>query len=321
MQLGLAGRGRGGPRPAAGLDVVMDRCVKIEHARFFGGLNWAGSTPASSGRGGGASGVSADDGRTFGFDTLACTPGSGPTRSPARARCRSTRRRRSSSTTPTTRRAVQPADVRQRLLADLEPDRGRARGARRGARGRARGARRGARAWPRRSIALLTLLRSRRPHRRRAHALRRHVHAARRHVPAASASTPRSSTRRPGELPAGAHARTRGCSTPRRSATRSINILDIEAVADVAHDGRRPAGHRQHVRLAVPVPADRARRRHRRPLGDQVHRRPRHDDGRRDRRVGQVPLGQRQVPGARPSPRRLPRRALPRDLRRLRRSR
>lgn len=27
---------------AAGLDVVMDRCVKIEHARLFGGLNWVG---------------------------------------------------------------------------------------------------------------------------------------------------------------------------------------------------------------------------------------------------------------------------------------
>jgi hypothetical protein len=26
----------------AGLDVVMDRCVKIEHARFFGGLNMLG---------------------------------------------------------------------------------------------------------------------------------------------------------------------------------------------------------------------------------------------------------------------------------------
>ena len=30
---------------SAGLDVVMDRCVKIEHARLFGGLGWAGSTP------------------------------------------------------------------------------------------------------------------------------------------------------------------------------------------------------------------------------------------------------------------------------------
>jgi uncharacterized protein len=27
---------------AAGLDVVMDRCMKIEHARFFGGLNVIG---------------------------------------------------------------------------------------------------------------------------------------------------------------------------------------------------------------------------------------------------------------------------------------
>ena len=27
---------------AAGLDAVIDRCVKIEHARLFGGLNWAG---------------------------------------------------------------------------------------------------------------------------------------------------------------------------------------------------------------------------------------------------------------------------------------
>jgi uncharacterized protein len=27
---------------ANGLDSVMNRCVKIEHARLFGGLNWAG---------------------------------------------------------------------------------------------------------------------------------------------------------------------------------------------------------------------------------------------------------------------------------------
>ena len=27
---------------AAGRDSVMDRCVKIEHARLFGGLHWAG---------------------------------------------------------------------------------------------------------------------------------------------------------------------------------------------------------------------------------------------------------------------------------------
>ncbi len=27
---------------AAGLDSVYNRCVKIEHARLFGGLNWVG---------------------------------------------------------------------------------------------------------------------------------------------------------------------------------------------------------------------------------------------------------------------------------------
>lgn len=27
---------------AAGLETVLDRCVKIEHARLFGGLGWAG---------------------------------------------------------------------------------------------------------------------------------------------------------------------------------------------------------------------------------------------------------------------------------------
>ena len=27
---------------AAGMEVIMDRCVKIEHARLFGGLNFVG---------------------------------------------------------------------------------------------------------------------------------------------------------------------------------------------------------------------------------------------------------------------------------------
>ena len=39
----------------AGLASVMDRCVKIEHARLFGGLNWAGVNTGviSARRGGG----------------------------------------------------------------------------------------------------------------------------------------------------------------------------------------------------------------------------------------------------------------------------
>ncbi|HVG04989.1 MAG TPA: CoA-binding protein [Burkholderiaceae bacterium] len=42
MQLGVVNRVAAAKASAAGLDVVMDRCVKIEHGRLFGGLAWAG---------------------------------------------------------------------------------------------------------------------------------------------------------------------------------------------------------------------------------------------------------------------------------------
>jgi uncharacterized protein len=42
MQLGIVNEAAAQHASAAGLDVVMNRCVKIEHARILGGLNWAG---------------------------------------------------------------------------------------------------------------------------------------------------------------------------------------------------------------------------------------------------------------------------------------
>jgi predicted CoA-binding protein len=42
MQLGIRNDEAARIADAAGLDVVMDRCVKIEHARLMGGLHWAG---------------------------------------------------------------------------------------------------------------------------------------------------------------------------------------------------------------------------------------------------------------------------------------
>ena len=42
QQLGVRNEEAAAKAGAAGLETVMDRCVKIEHGRLFGGLNWVG---------------------------------------------------------------------------------------------------------------------------------------------------------------------------------------------------------------------------------------------------------------------------------------
>ena len=42
QQIGVRNEVAAALAASAGLEVVMNRCVKIEHGRLFGGLNWAG---------------------------------------------------------------------------------------------------------------------------------------------------------------------------------------------------------------------------------------------------------------------------------------
>ena len=70
-----------------------------------------------------------------------------------------------------------------------------------------------------------------------------------------------------------------------------VNVFDIEAVAQIAHEHGLPLVIDNTVRQPLPVQPLCLRRRHRGAQRDQVPGRPRHHDGGRHRRVGQVRLG------------------------------
>ena len=76
------------------------------------------------------------------------------------------------------------------------------------------------------------------------------------------------------------------------------DVLDFEGVSAVAHEHGIPLVVDNTARHALPGPAPAARRRHRGPLGHEVHRWPRHVHRRGHRRRRQLRLrGQRPFPG------------------------
>ena len=176
----------------AGLDVVMDRCVKIEHARHPRAASTGpASIPASSRPGAGDADIRLTD--TPRYDApcpttnsastrCACTPARSRTPPPARARCRSTRRRRSCSTAPIMRRACSTCRRSATSTRASRIRRSRRSRKRVAALEGGRAALAAATGMAAQMVALLTLCRARRSHRRVAHAVRRHVFAARRHV-------------------------------------------------------------------------------------------------------------------------------------------
>ena len=96
------------------------------------------------------------------------------------------------------------------------------------------------------------------------------------------------------------------------------NVLDIEAVAEIAHRHGVPLMVDSTFATPYLCRPSRVGRRHRGPFDDEVHRRPREQHRRRGGRVGPVPLGQRQVSGNRGSVPGVPRPRVPGDLRRVR---
>ena len=132
----------------------------------------------------------------------------------------------------------------------------------------------------------------------REHALRRHVHAVRCQLPPARVRRRNSSSRTIPE-------NFRKAITPKTKLHLRRDDQQSARQRPRYRSGREDraraqhsAGDRQHVRDAVSVPADRLRRRHRGPLADEVHGRPRHQHRRHHRRQRQVSMGEGQLPDA-----------------------
>ena len=225
------------------------------------------------------------------------TPAARPTRSPGPAPCRSSRRRASCSRTPPTPPTCSPC----RSTATSTP----ASATRPSPRSRSGwpASRAASARWRRPAGSRAEFLtdrravRGRRPHRLVGAALRRHTHPARGHARPLRRRARRSSpSGDPADYARGDADRRRSWSTPRSSPTRPVPSPTSRASPTVAHAAGIPLVRRLDGGDAVPVPADRVGRRHRRPLGHEVPRRPRHVARRRRRRVGPLRLGQRQLP-------------------------
>ena len=110
MQLGVRNDEAAAKAEAAGLEVVMDRCPKIEFGQLGGELSWSGVNSGIIRNRAGrclapGKGQAADIGRAeydYGFETLSIHAGAAPDPRPARGPCRSTRPRPMRSTMPTT---------------------------------------------------------------------------------------------------------------------------------------------------------------------------------------------------------------------------
>ena len=182
---------------------------------------------------------------------------------------------------------VRAPGVREHLHPDHEPDDRRVRGARRGPRGRRRGPR--PRVRPGGRDPRDPQPRPRRPeHRLQLEPLRRHVQPVPLHAAQARHRGEVRRRLRPGEL-RGRDRRQHPRAVPRDHRQPAARRRRHRGHRRRRPPARRAAHRRQHLRPAA-RPPDRARRGHRRPLGDEVDRRPRDGDRRRRRGRRQVRL-------------------------------